>query len=97
VQHSRGTCRRIGKIDCWIQDLANDVTCRSRVFDRASNAALDHLGEGRVTETEVGDEESYYEIEVTLDDGTQTDVQLDRSINVVGSESDTNDTEANDD
>ena len=29
-------------------------------------------GRGPVTETEVGDEESFYEVEVTLDDGTQT-------------------------
>ena len=41
-----------------------------------------------MTETEVGDEESYYEVEVTLDDGTQVDVQLDRDFNVVGSEAD---------
>ncbi|MGH9138373.1 MAG: hypothetical protein ACRD0G_15230 [Acidimicrobiales bacterium] len=57
-------------------------------IDRASRAALDHTGGGRVTETEVGDEESYYEVEVTLDDGTQVDVQLDRNFDVVGSESD---------
>jgi hypothetical protein len=41
-----------------------------------------------VTETEVGDEESLYEVEVTLDDGTQVDVQLDEDFNVVGDESD---------
>jgi len=40
-----------------------------------------------VTETEVGDEEScYYEVEVTLDDGSQVDVQLDEGFNVVGDE-----------
>ena len=37
---------------------------------RASEAALAETGGGHVTETEVGDEESYYEVEVTLDDGT---------------------------
>ena len=51
---------------------------------RASAAALDHTGEGRVTGTEIGDEESYYEVEVTLDDGRKVDVQLDRSFTVVG-------------
>jgi uncharacterized membrane protein YkoI len=55
---------------------------------RASDAALAHTGEGRVTETEVGDEDSYYEVEVTLDDGSQVDVQLDRDFDVVGSEGD---------
>jgi hypothetical protein len=49
----------------------------------ASAAALAHTGQGRVTETEVGDEDSYYEVEVTLDDGSQVDVQLDRSFHVV--------------
>ena len=57
-------------------------------LDKASAAALEHTGEGRVTETEVGDEESYYEVEVTLDDGSQVDVQLDKSFDVVGSSAD---------
>jgi uncharacterized membrane protein YkoI len=57
-------------------------------LDQASAAALEETGGGKVTETEVGDEESYYEVEVTLDDGTQVDVQLDRDFNVVGSEAD---------
>jgi len=43
---------------------------------------------GRVLGTEVDDEESYYEVEVTLDNGNQVDVQLDRGFNVVGSEGD---------
>ena len=57
-------------------------------LDEASAAALAHTGGGEVTETETGDEESYYEVEVTLPDGSQTDVQLDRSFNVVGDEAD---------
>ena len=57
-------------------------------LDRASAAALESTGGGQVTETETGDEESYYEVEVTRDDGSQVDVQLDRQFNVVGSETD---------
>jgi hypothetical protein len=57
-------------------------------LDRASAAALDHTGGGRVTETETGDDESYYEVEVTRADGSQVDVQLDRDFDVVGSEGD---------
>ena len=57
-------------------------------LEKASAAALEHTGEGRVTETEVGDEESYYEVEVTLDDGSQVDVQLDEDFQVVGDEAD---------
>ncbi len=64
-----------------------------RALDRASEAALEHTGGGRVTETEVGDEESYYEVEVSLPGGGQTDVQLDKEFNVVGAESDGNDDE----
>ena len=36
----------------------------------------------------MGDEDSYYEVEVTLDDGSQVDVQLDDGFNVVGGETD---------
>ena len=57
-------------------------------LERAKAAALEHTGGGRVTETEAGDEESYYEVEVTRADGSQVDVQLDRGFNVVGGEAD---------
>ena len=57
-------------------------------FDQATEAALSYTGGGTVTDTEVDDEESYYEVEVTLDDGTQIDVQLDEGFAVVGTESD---------
>jgi len=63
----------------------------------ASDAALASTGQGRVTGTEVGDEDSYYEVEVTLDDGTEIDVQFDANFQVVGSEADTADTEADQD
>jgi hypothetical protein len=70
------------------EDVAEgpDVAIIGTDLDRASAVALDYLGEGRVTATEVGDEESYYEIEVTLDDGGQVDVQLDESFKVVGTD-----------
>lgn len=55
-------------------------------LERASRVALDYVGGGRVTDTEIEDEESYYEIEVTRDDGSQIDVQLDELFNVVGSD-----------
>ena len=54
----------------------------------ASEVALQSTGGGTVTGTEVGDEESYYEVEVTLSDGRQVDVQLDRSFAVVSSAAD---------
>jgi hypothetical protein len=69
-------------------DDATDTPIAGTDLDRASAAALEHTGEGRVTETEVGDEESFYEVEVTLDSGGQVDVQLDEQFKVVGSEAD---------
>jgi uncharacterized membrane protein YkoI len=52
-------------------------------LENASAAALEETGGGRVTETEVGDEEGYYEVEVTRADGSQVDVHLDRDFNVM--------------
>jgi uncharacterized membrane protein YkoI len=60
---------------------------------RASEAALAETGGGRVTETEVGDEDAYYEVEVTLDDGRQVDVHLDTSFAVVSSTGDSDTSE----
>ena len=77
-------------------DDATDKPISGDALDRASAAALEHTGEGRVTETEVGDEESYYEVEVTLEDGSQVDVQLDEDFVVVGDEAD-DDTREDDD
>jgi uncharacterized membrane protein YkoI len=69
-------------------DDATEKPITGGALDRASQAALDHTGGGRVTGTEVGDEESYYEVEVTREDGGQVDVQLDRGFGVVGAEGD---------
>jgi hypothetical protein len=57
-------------------------------LERATAAALEEVGEGEVTETEVGDEEGAYEVEVTKDDGTQVDVHLDENFVVIGVEGD---------
>jgi hypothetical protein len=54
----------------------------------ASAAALAHTGGGRVTDTEAGDEDGAYEVEVTSDDGSQVDVHLDRGFRVLGSKAD---------
>src|SRR5262249_4154058 len=54
-----------------------------RALEEASAAALKVTGNGKVTETEVGDEVSYYQVEVTKPDGSQIDVQLDRGFKVV--------------
>jgi hypothetical protein len=55
---------------------------------RASAAALAEIEGGRVTGTEISDEDSYYEVEITLGDGQQVDVQLDASFHVLDSDAD---------
>ena len=75
----------------------NETPITGEALDRASAAALEATGGGRVTETEVGDEESYYEVEVTLDDGRQVDVQLDEDFKVVGREADSESEDERDD
>jgi uncharacterized membrane protein YkoI len=70
-----------------------DKAITGAALDRASSAALAHTGGGKVTGTEVGDEESYYEVEVTRGDGSQVDVQLDRSFHVVGAQGDSDTSE----
>jgi hypothetical protein len=69
-------------------DDATEAPITGTALDKATAAALEHTGGGTVTGTEVGDEESLYEVEVTLDSGGQVDVQLDESFTVVGSEDD---------
>jgi uncharacterized membrane protein YkoI len=65
-------------------DDAGDRPIEGPALEQASDAALAETGGGTVTETEVGDEESLYEVEVTLDNGDQVDVQLDEDFQVVG-------------
>jgi uncharacterized membrane protein YkoI len=69
-------------------DDENEQPITGTNLERASEAALAYTGGGRVTETEQGDEEGYYEVEVTLDDGTQVDVHLDKDFNVLNAEND---------
>ena len=66
----------------------NEQPITGAALEKASAAALAETGGGTVSETEVGDEESLYEVEVTLPDGSQVDVQLDENFTVVSSEVD---------
>jgi uncharacterized membrane protein YkoI len=75
-------------------DDANDRPIPAADLEQAKQAALEETGGGSVTGTEVGDEESKYEVEVTRADGTQIDVQLDADFKVVGTESDGHDDES---
>jgi uncharacterized membrane protein YkoI len=66
-------------------DDGSDRAISGQALDRASAVALKETGGGRVTETEVGDEEGAYEVEVTRPDGSQVDVHLDKDFDVLGS------------
>ena len=68
-------------------DDATERPISGSALEKAKAAAL-AAEPGRVTGTEVGDEESYYEVEVTRADGSQIDVQLDRDFGVVSSATD---------
>jgi len=61
---------------------------KGAALERASRIALDRVGSGRVTGSELQDEEGYYEIEVTRDDGSQVDVHLDSRFNVLNARGD---------
>jgi hypothetical protein len=66
----------------------DDEPLQGNLRDRAEAAALDHVGGGTVTETEIGDGGAAYEVEVRLDNGRQVEVQLDEGFNPIGSETD---------
>jgi uncharacterized membrane protein YkoI len=63
-----------------------EVSITGNSLERASAAALAYVGEGRVTDSEVGDEEGYYEIEITLNNGNEVDVHLDENFKVLSTE-----------
>jgi hypothetical protein len=80
----RGTS--VARIEPGPEESATPLT--GQPLTRASVAALAHSGGGRVTETEVGDKEGYYELEVTRADGGQVDVHLNERFVVLGSKAD---------
>jgi uncharacterized membrane protein YkoI len=67
-------------------DTDQELTGTTR--DRAEAAALAATGGGTVLETEIGDGNAAYGVEVRLPDGRQVEVNLDKTFNVVGQEPD---------
>ena len=66
----------------------HDQPITGDALTRASAAAIAHAGGGRVTGSEVGDEEGFYEVEGTLPDGRQLDVHLGRDFRVLTTKAD---------
>lgn len=85
------TAATVGASVALSDDDGKDRPIPAAQMEQAKQAALAETGGGQVTETEVGDEESAYEVEVTLDDGSEVDVQLDKSFRVVGTEAEGSD------
>ncbi len=63
-------------------DIDNAITGPD--LAQATDAAISHVGSGTVADTEM--ENGSYEVEVLLDDGTEVEVLLDASFNVIGSD-----------
>jgi hypothetical protein len=72
-------------------DDATDTAITGAALTRATRVALEETGGGRVTGTEVNDEEGKYEVEVTLGNGKQVDVHLDEHFKVIGQKADARD------
>lgn len=70
---------------------SDDVALTGATLEKASKAALDATGGGKVVSTEEGNEGIAYEVEVATTDGRTVEVQLDENFNVTHQEVDTPD------
>ena len=75
----------------------DDAPLTGEQRDRAVAAAKAHVGEGQVTETEIGDDGAAYGVEILKPDGTQVEVNLDKDYRVTGTEADDDGPENDDD
>ena len=66
----------VGIGTAFVADGDNDTPITGEELVQASAAALAFTGGGEVTDSEKGDEESLYEVEVLMPNGDRIDVQL---------------------
>jgi hypothetical protein len=64
-------------------DNKKDKPITGQALQHAKEVALKTTGGGKVTDSEINDEEGAYEVEVTRADGSQVDVHLDKGFNVL--------------
>lgn len=69
----------------------DDEPLTGKTYDRATEAALEHVGGGEVIETEAGDGGAAYGVEIRRDDGSVVEVELDENFEVLGTENDDHD------
>ena len=74
----------------------DDTPLVGEEFDSASQAAIAHVGEGTVIDSEAGDGPEAFEIEVERPDGSVVEVSMDDRFEVIGSEADDDAAEADD-
>ena len=73
----------------FTDDERDDQPLTGSTLDKARDAATEAAGGGKVTETERSDDRGVaYEIEVTLPNGDEVDVDLDSNYDVVEKETD---------
>ena len=65
-----------------------EAPLRGATYDKATAAALAHVGGGTVIETEAGDDGGAYEVEVRRPDGSVIEVSLDADFTVLNSTAD---------
>jgi hypothetical protein len=66
----------------------DDQSIRGDARQRATEAALEHVGQGTVIETELGDDGAAYGVEIRRADGSVVEVELDENFKVTGTEKD---------
>ena len=78
----------VGGIAAVNADGDTDQELTGTTRDRAVAAALAATGGGTVLETEIGDDNAAYGVEVRLPDGRQVAVNLDKSFKVIAQRAD---------
>jgi hypothetical protein len=76
----------VGGVAAANADGDRDQELAGSTRDRAVAAALAATGGGTVLETETGDDNAAFAVEVRLPDGRQVEVNLDRTFKVIGQE-----------
>ena len=80
-----------------VANNSDDQPLTGDTYQQAVDAALAEYPGAEVTETEIGDGAAAYEVELSLADGSEVEVELDDSFQVIGSSPDDDDGTGHDD
>ena len=87
----------VGGAGAVLASGADDAPLTGEQRDKAVAAAKAHVGEGQVTDTEIGDDGAAYGVEILKPDGAQVEVNLDKDYRVTGTEADDDGPDGDDD